>query len=420
MARGKLRLYLGAAPGVGKTYAMLNEGWRRKERGTDVVIGWVQDHGRPHTDAQIRDLEIFPRRTAEYRGQTLEEMDLDGLLRAPARAGAGGRAGPHQRARIEARQAMAGRRGAPRRRHQRHLDDQPAAPRVAQRRGRGDHRGGPARDGARPGGPGRRPAGAGRHGPRGAAQEAGPRQRLPARAHRRRPGQLLPHREPHRPPRAGPPVGGRPGRRGAQRLPRAPQHRRAVGDQGAGGGLAHRLTGQRRAHPACGPDGHADQGRARRGARPHRRQPDRTGVAGPGHQPRPARRPGRALCRSGGGRRGAGPGAGGQGGERHPTGDGGHPPEPVERVPPRLGHQLGHPGRRRLAGRPRHRHRRGDARRLTIRTGRATPSSTEHLATMGGRGAMGLRRAMGSRRRQGATGPACSRRSPCAAEWPPS
>ncbi len=80
MARGKLRLYLGAAPGVGKTYAMLNEGWRRKERGTDVVIGWVQDHGRPHTDSQIRDLEIFPRRSVEYRGQTLEEMDLDGLL----------------------------------------------------------------------------------------------------------------------------------------------------------------------------------------------------------------------------------------------------------------------------------------------------------------------------------------------------
>ena len=80
MARGKLRLYLGAAPGVGKTYAMLNEGWRRKERGTDVVIGWVQDHGRPHTDAQIRDLEVFPRRISEYRGQTLEEMDLEGLL----------------------------------------------------------------------------------------------------------------------------------------------------------------------------------------------------------------------------------------------------------------------------------------------------------------------------------------------------
>ncbi|MGO8873183.1 MAG: ATP-binding protein [Acidimicrobiales bacterium] len=80
MARGKLRLYLGAAPGVGKTYAMLNEGWRRKGRGTDVVVGWVQEHGRPLTDAQIRDLEIFPRRTFEYRGQIFEEMDLDGLL----------------------------------------------------------------------------------------------------------------------------------------------------------------------------------------------------------------------------------------------------------------------------------------------------------------------------------------------------
>jgi two-component system sensor histidine kinase KdpD len=81
VARGKLRLYLGAAPGVGKTFAMLNEGWRRKERGTDVVIGWVQEHGRPHTDAQIRDLEVFPRRTAVYRGQTFEEMDVDGLLK---------------------------------------------------------------------------------------------------------------------------------------------------------------------------------------------------------------------------------------------------------------------------------------------------------------------------------------------------
>ena len=80
MARGKLRLYLGAAPGVGKTYAMLNEGWRRKERGTDVVVGWVEEHGRPQTDAQIRDLPIFPRRTVEYRDQSFEEMDLEGLL----------------------------------------------------------------------------------------------------------------------------------------------------------------------------------------------------------------------------------------------------------------------------------------------------------------------------------------------------
>jgi two-component system sensor histidine kinase KdpD len=80
VARGKLRLYLGAAPGVGKTYAMLNEGWRRKERGTDVVVGWVDTHGRPQTEAQLRDLEVLPRKPAVYRDQTFEELDLDGLL----------------------------------------------------------------------------------------------------------------------------------------------------------------------------------------------------------------------------------------------------------------------------------------------------------------------------------------------------
>ena len=81
MARGKLRVYLGAAPGVGKTFAMLNEGWRRHTRGTDVVVGYVETHGRANTAAQVRDLEVVPRRTLTYRGQTLEEMDLDAVLR---------------------------------------------------------------------------------------------------------------------------------------------------------------------------------------------------------------------------------------------------------------------------------------------------------------------------------------------------
>ena len=85
MARGALRIYLGAAPGVGKTYAMLDEGWRRAERGTDVVVGYLETHGRPHTEAQLRDLELFPRRTLEYRGQTFTEMDIDAILkRKPA------------------------------------------------------------------------------------------------------------------------------------------------------------------------------------------------------------------------------------------------------------------------------------------------------------------------------------------------
>ena len=84
MARGQLRIYLGAAPGVGKTYAMLQEGQRRAERGADVVIGVVETHGRPSTADQIGDLEVVPRRTVSYRGAELHEMDVEAVLaRAP-------------------------------------------------------------------------------------------------------------------------------------------------------------------------------------------------------------------------------------------------------------------------------------------------------------------------------------------------
>jgi two-component system sensor histidine kinase KdpD len=75
-----LRVYLGASPGVGKTFAMLDEGWRRKERGTDVVVGYVETHGRTNTAAQVRDLDVLPRRSIEYRGQHFEEMDVDAVL----------------------------------------------------------------------------------------------------------------------------------------------------------------------------------------------------------------------------------------------------------------------------------------------------------------------------------------------------
>jgi two-component system, OmpR family, sensor histidine kinase KdpD len=78
--RGTLRVYLGAAPGVGKTFAMLNEGRRRKERGTDVVVGYVETHARAHTAEQIGGLEVVPRRVLTYRGAALEEMDLDAVL----------------------------------------------------------------------------------------------------------------------------------------------------------------------------------------------------------------------------------------------------------------------------------------------------------------------------------------------------
>ncbi len=80
MARGLLRIYLGAAPGVGKTLAMLGEGARRQARGTDVVVGLVETHGRPKTEAMLDGLEIVPRRTLVHRGATLTEMDLDAVL----------------------------------------------------------------------------------------------------------------------------------------------------------------------------------------------------------------------------------------------------------------------------------------------------------------------------------------------------
>jgi two-component system, OmpR family, sensor histidine kinase KdpD len=78
---GHFRIYLGAAPGVGKTYAMLAEGHRRQERGADVVAGFVEAYGRPHTEELIAGLEVIPRQVVEYRGSRLEEMDLDAVLR---------------------------------------------------------------------------------------------------------------------------------------------------------------------------------------------------------------------------------------------------------------------------------------------------------------------------------------------------
>jgi two-component system, OmpR family, sensor histidine kinase KdpD len=79
-ARGTLRIYLGAAPGVGKTFAMLGEGHRRAERGTDVVVGLVETHGRPHTAEAVGDLDVIPRRIINYRGSDFTEMDVDAIL----------------------------------------------------------------------------------------------------------------------------------------------------------------------------------------------------------------------------------------------------------------------------------------------------------------------------------------------------
>jgi two-component system, OmpR family, sensor histidine kinase KdpD len=78
--RGELRIYFGAAPGVGKTYAMLGEAHRRLERGTDIVIGLVETHERYRTDRLIEGLETVPRRTMSYRGKEFQELDLDAVL----------------------------------------------------------------------------------------------------------------------------------------------------------------------------------------------------------------------------------------------------------------------------------------------------------------------------------------------------
>jgi len=80
-AMGRLRIYLGAAPGVGKTVAMLDEGQRRHQRGTDVVVGFVESHGRPVTEARAQGLEVVPRLTVERRRASFEELDLDAVLK---------------------------------------------------------------------------------------------------------------------------------------------------------------------------------------------------------------------------------------------------------------------------------------------------------------------------------------------------
>ncbi|MER5628765.1 sensor histidine kinase KdpD [Streptosporangium sp. NPDC002544] len=78
--RGRLRIYLGAAPGVGKTYMMLSEGHRRLMRGTDVVVGFVETHGRPRTAELLEGLEIVPRRSMGHRGCTFTELDVDAVI----------------------------------------------------------------------------------------------------------------------------------------------------------------------------------------------------------------------------------------------------------------------------------------------------------------------------------------------------
>jgi len=79
--RGRLKVYIGPAAGVGKTYQMLEEAHALKKRGVDVVLAFIETHGRAETEALVEGLEVIPRRRMEYRGVTVEEMDLDAVLK---------------------------------------------------------------------------------------------------------------------------------------------------------------------------------------------------------------------------------------------------------------------------------------------------------------------------------------------------
>src|SRR5438105_8111859 len=77
---GKLKIFVGAAPGVGKTFEMLLSAQAKRKAGADVVVGVVETHGRAETEALLQGLDVLPRKRLEYREQTLEEMDLDALI----------------------------------------------------------------------------------------------------------------------------------------------------------------------------------------------------------------------------------------------------------------------------------------------------------------------------------------------------
>ena len=138
--RGRYKIFLGMAAGVGKTYRMLQEGQAEAEAGHDVVIGYLEPHGRAETLAQAAGLETLPRRRVSYRDTVLEEMDLPGILARAAGAVLDRRARAHQRARRRAREALRGHRGRARGRHRRLLDRQRSAPGEPQRPGRGADR----------------------------------------------------------------------------------------------------------------------------------------------------------------------------------------------------------------------------------------------------------------------------------------
>ncbi len=108
--RGHLKIFLGAAPGVGKTFAMLTSARTEKSGGRDVVAGLIETHGRRETEQLIEGFDVLPRKPIVYRNQVMKEFDLDAALGAPAEPAAGRRIRPHQCAGQPPPQALAGHR----------------------------------------------------------------------------------------------------------------------------------------------------------------------------------------------------------------------------------------------------------------------------------------------------------------------
>ena len=264
MARGTLRLYLGAAPGVGKTYAMLNEGWRRKERGTDVVIGRVRTTAVPKR-CPDRYLEIFTATVGRVPCQMFGGGGRRRVLHAGAEQVLVDELAHTNVPGLEAREALAGhrQRSMP---ASTYLDGEHPAPRERSTMWSSGSPGWPSRKRS----PTRWPD----------ADQLELVDMSPEALRRRLAhGNVYPPERvdadsattsasaTYRPARAGTAVGGRPGRRGLHDY-REARHRRAVGDQGAGGGGVDRFARRRGPHPPRRPDGPADQGRTGRGARP--------------------------------------------------------------------------------------------------------------------------------------------------------
>ena len=148
---GRLKVFLGAAPGVGKTYAMLQNARRLKDEGVDVVIGLVETHGRAETSALVEGLEVLPRRRIEYHGRDARGIRSGRGADAQAQADRRRRTRPHQRSGQPSSQALAGRAGAARRRRQRMDGAQHPASRESRRRRFSHYRRRGSRDRSRPG-----------------------------------------------------------------------------------------------------------------------------------------------------------------------------------------------------------------------------------------------------------------------------